>query len=270
MNKKSIIIDKYDSLIQIFEKISSADSSEIQIEVEDNVNLTNYLNLKLLIHRFPMKRFSFITNNTELKRLGEFLGIRFFQKSNDIEFEKEYQKNHILRHNITVFEYTRYEINKVFSRFLFLFKKKTHVYKNKKWGQDSQLFFLIIGLIISLSLLVFIFYFAVSKTYVTISPELDIKTISRNILFTQKEASVLDSKNTVNVRPVNLEIPMEYTFNVTAIDELSTQNAHGTVDIYNELQQEQIFRPATRFVTEDGLVFKSDDWIKIPPTKTFS
>ncbi len=270
MNKKTLCIDKYDSLIQIFEKISAAGSNEIQIEVEDNIHLANYLNLKLLLHRFPMKRFSFITNNTELKRLGEPLGIRFFQKSNDIEFEKEYAKNHILRHNFTALEYTRYEINKLFSRFLFLFKKKTNVYKNKKRGQDSHLFFLIIGLTISLSLLVFIFYFAVSKTYVTISPELDVKTISRNMIFTQKEASVLDSKNTVNVRPINLEIPMEYTFNVTAIDEMSTQNAQGTVDIYNELSQEQVFRPATRFITEDGLVFKTDDWLKIPPTKVSS
>lgn len=120
----------------------------------------------------------------------------------------------------------------------------------------------------SLSLLTFIFYFAVSKTYVTITPELGIKTISRNIAFTQKETSVLDGKNTVNVRPVSLEIPMEYTFNVTTIDEMSTKNAYGTVDIYNELRQEQVFRPATRFTTEDGIVFKTSEWVKVPPTRT--
>jgi hypothetical protein len=153
---------------------------------------------------------------------------------------------------------------------MFVFKKKTNVYKNKKRSHDSHLFFLIIGLTISLSLLVFIFYFAVSKTYVTISPELDVKTISRNIIFTQKETSVLDSKNTISVRPINLEIPMEYTFNVTTLDEMSTQNAHGTVDIYNELSQEQVFRPATRFITENGLVFKTGDWLKVPPTRVSS
>ena len=122
------------------------------------------------------------------------------------------------------------------------------------------------GLITSLSLLVFIFYFAVSKTYVTITPELGIKTISRNIVFTQKEASVLDSKNTINVRKMELDIPMAYTFNVTAVDETSTKNAYGTVEIYNELLQEQTFRPLTRFITEDGVVFKTDGWIRIPPT----
>jgi len=105
---------------------------------------------------------------------------------------------------------------------------------------------------------------------VTITPELGIKTVSRNIVFTQKEASVLDSKNTVNVRPVHIEIPMEYTFNVTSIDEMSTKNSYGTVEIYNELRQEQVFRPTTRFVTDNGIVFKTSEWIKVPPTQTLS
>lgn len=110
MNKKSLIIHKYDSILEIFEKISQMESSDIQIEVEENIHLTNYLNLKLLLYRFPMKRFSFITNNNELRKLGESLTIRFFQKNDDIEFEKEYAKSHILRHNFTFLEYTRYEI----------------------------------------------------------------------------------------------------------------------------------------------------------------
>lgn len=97
-----------------------------------------------------------------------------------------------------------------------------------------------------------------------------IKTVSRNIVFTQKEASVLDNKNTINVRPVHLEIPMEYTFNVTTIDEMSTKNAYGTVEIYNELSQEQTFRPATRFITDDGIIFKTDEWVRIPATRSLS
>lgn len=72
------------------------------------------------------------------------------------------------------------------------------------------------------------------------------------------------------MRPINLEIPLEYTFNVTTLDEMSTKNAQGTVDIYNELRQEQVFRPATRFVTDDGIVFKTNEWIKLPPTRTLS
>lgn len=72
------------------------------------------------------------------------------------------------------------------------------------------------------------------------------------------------------MRPIHLEIPMEYVFNVTTIDQMSTKNAYGTVDIYNELRQEQVFRPTTRFATEDGIVFKTSEWIKVPPTRTIS
>lgn len=223
-----------------------------------------------MLHRFPSKRFSFITNNSEFRRLGESLGIRCFQKNDNIEFEKEYAKNHILHHNFTFLEYAKYELRKFFSKILFFGAKKTKTYKNKKIGRDSNVFLLIIGLITSLSLLGFIFYFAVSKTYVTITPELGVKTVSRNIIYAQKEASVLDQKNIVNVRPINLDIDMEYTFNVTTIDEMSAKNGYGMVDIYNELTTEQVFRPNTRFVTEDGVVFKTTDWIKVPGTKTLS
>lgn len=121
---------------------------------------------------------------------------------------------------------------------------------------------------VSLSLLSFIFYFAVSKTYVTITPELGVKTVSRNIVYSeQKETSILNSKNTVSVHQVALEVPLDYTFNVTTVDEMSTKNAYGTVEIYNELRQEQVFRPNTRFVTSDGVVFKTSDWIKIPSSE---
>ncbi len=63
---------------------------------------------------------------------------------------------------------------------------------------------------------------------------------------------------------------MEYTFNVTSIDEMSTKNSYGTVEIYNELRQEQVFRPMTRFITDNGVVFKTAEWIKVPPTQTLS
>jgi hypothetical protein len=36
------------------------------------------------------------------------------------------------------------------------------------------------------------------------------------------------------------------------------------------MNNEQVFRPNTRFVTPEGLVFRSSEWIKIPPTRTQS
>lgn len=270
MNKKHISIKKSDSLLDIIDKIEREHGNEIYLEPEDSSELSNYLNLKLILFRFAEKRFFIVTNETAIKKLGEPLGIRFFQRNDNIEFEQEYAKKHILQHNFTFLEYFLYEIRKFLSKLTFVSRKKITVYKNKKKIKDSNVFLLVSGLIISLSLLIFIFYFAVSKTYVYITPELSVKTVSRNIVFAEKEAGVLDSKNIVNVKPVSLTTDFDYTFNVTTIDQMSAKNAYGTVEIYNELRQEQVFRPNTRFSTDDGLIYKTNDWIKLPPATTES
>ncbi len=36
------------------------------------------------------------------------------------------------------------------------------------------------------------------------------------------------------------------------------------------MNNEQVFRPNTRFVTEDGLVYRTQEWVKVPPTRTQS
>lgn len=270
MNKRRIVLRKHDSLLAIFTKIASDSAADLQIEIEENEAICNYLNLKLLLHRFPNKRFSFITNDPGIRKIGEPLGIKFFRKNDDIEFEQEYAKKNLLQHNFTFAEYALYEVRKFLSKTTFLMKRKTVVYKNRKIVRDSNVFLLVSGLILSLSLLSFIFYFAVSKTYVTITPELGIKTISRNIVYAEREPGALDAKNTVNVRTMTVPSELSYTFNVTTIDEMSTKNSYGTVEIFNELQQEQTFRPNTRFTTDDGIVFKTQDWIKVAGTRTES
>lgn len=47
-------------------------------------------------------------------------------------------------------------------------------------------------------------------------------------------------------------------------------NARGTIKIYNTLTTGQELRPQTRFTTADGVVFRSKDWIKIPPTRSLN
>lgn len=120
MNKKRLVIKRHTSLLEIFEMVNGTEISDVQMEIDDNTALKNYLNLTLLLYRFPAKRFSFITSSSELKKLGEPLGIKFFQKNDDIEFEREYAKKHILAHNFTFFEYGKYEMQKLISKLAFL------------------------------------------------------------------------------------------------------------------------------------------------------
>ena len=60
MNKKHISIKKSDSLLDIIDKIEKEHGNEIYLEPEDSSELSNYLNLKLILFRFAEKRFFII------------------------------------------------------------------------------------------------------------------------------------------------------------------------------------------------------------------
>jgi hypothetical protein len=102
---------------------------------------------------------------------------------------------------------------------------------------------IVAGLIMSLSLLLFIFYFAVSKTYVHILPQTTIRPISANFTFSNETGSLLDTKNIFRLKKVS--IPVEHTmkFPLDTVDPNSASNAVGRVIVYNELSTEQALKP---------------------------
>lgn len=65
---------------------------------------------------------------------------------------------------------------------------------------------------------------------------------------------------------IDSQISYEFDFNVSSIDQKSAKNAYGTVTIYNELNNEQSLKPNSRFMTDDGKVFRSNAWIRVPPS----
>lgn len=264
-----IKIDNSDSIFDIFKKIQKAtdSSTSFYLEVEDNNALRNYLNLRLILSRFSNKKFAIITSNKDLKIIWERLGIKYFYKSDEIEFDEKFSKTNVLRHNFTFSEYLKYEVKRLLLKNIFIIKKKAKTtYKNKSNTPQSHIFLLIIWLVLSFSLLSFIFYFAVSKTYVYITPELWVKTVSRNMIFSEKDNNnIFDSKNVVKVNSINLDTYISSEFHVSTIDEASAKNAYWVVEIFNEINTWSVLKPNTKFQTDDGLVFKSTDWIRIPP-----
>ncbi|HRI36764.1 MAG TPA: hypothetical protein PK765_07045, partial [bacterium] len=69
------------------------------------------------------------------------------------------------------------------------------------------------------------------------------------------------------VRTVRATYAHEYVFNTTTYDQASSKNASGRIAIKNELTTKQTFRPQTRFMTEDGLVFRTESWVEVPPAR---
>ena len=271
-SQKRIQIRRNDNIVDIIEKINlHSEGGDIFLECDDNQVLTNYLNLQLLVHRYRSKKLSIVTSNQTIKKIAEPIGIKCYLKNDNIEFEQAFEKTHILRHNFTFFEYLMYEMKKIFSRLLFLLDRRQRIYKNAKIIKDSNMFVLVLGLTVSFALLIFIFYFAVSKTYIYITPELSVKTVSRNLIFSEQDAKdSLDTRFSVSVKPLAVDATVEQSFNIATIDKDSTRNGYGTVEVFNELTTEQTFRPNTRFVTDEGLVFRSSDWIRVPASRTGS
>lgn len=59
-------------------------------------------------------------------------------------------------------------------------------------------------------------------------------------------------------------------FQLETVDPNSTSNARGTIVIYNELPTAQALKPQTRFLTLDGIVYRSINWINVPPARSIN
>jgi hypothetical protein len=122
----------------------------------------------------------------------------------------------------------------------------------------------------SLSLLVFIFHFAVSKTYVYVVPQTTVRPISANIIFTQtpgQSGSLMTVKNEVRLKKVSIPVEYSMRFTIETIDPNSATAAQGRITVYNELTTPQSMKPNTRFISEDGIVYKVDEWINVPAAR---
>ncbi len=226
----------------------------------------------VLSRRLPSDIYRLILSDSSSLVIAASLGIQTEMVWLQAEFDRQYGAKDITTHNMTMFEYLRYEIRRGIAYLWFLAFEKTNAKKKiihmKKNG--SHFILIIVGLIMSMTLLLFIFHFAVSKTIITITPQISIRPISANIIYAQSTGSLLATRNTIALRKV--DIPTTYTmkFQLETVDPNSTTNARGTITIYNETTTAQALKPQTRFITLDGTVFRSMNWVNVPPARSIN
>jgi uncharacterized integral membrane protein len=144
-------------------------------------------------------------------------------------------------------------------------KKIIHMKKN-----GSHFALITVGLIISVTLLLFILHYAVAKTIISITPQKTIRPVSANIIYTLATGSLLATKNTLNLQKIVIPVTYSMKYKIETVDPNSTTNARGTITIYNETNTAQALKPQTRFVTIDGVVFRSINWVNVPPAKSLN
>ena len=101
-----------------------------------------------------------------------------------------------------------------------------------------------------MTLLLFIFHFAVSKTTISIAPQISVRPVSANIIYSNTSGSVFQGKNVLPLKTVSLPVDLSMDFTLSVVDTNSTSNAEGTITLYNELDIDQALKPLTRLVTE--------------------
>jgi hypothetical protein len=151
-------------------------------------------------------------------------------------------------------------------------KKSKRIYPVYKSAKSSGMTIALSGLIMSISLLLFIVYFAVSKTTITLDPQVSIRPISTNIIFTTTPGTggIVGEKNAIQSQILRIPVDANMPFRISTLNLNAVNNAAGTVTLYNEMSTEQPLKPGTRLVTEDGIVYRSPEWITIPPTRSIN
>lgn len=261
-----------DTIVDVVNKISTEQKDEILIEFPFwHPILHNYMSLKILKNKAWNKRITILTNDLISKKIWTQLWINYSIIKDPNFLKEKTSKQDILKHNFTFLEYLIFETKKYIRNFFEYLWKKLWINVVKYYNpydkiKKSWLIFLIIWMLSSIWMLIFIFYFAVSKTYVEIQPEINIKTKATNIIYEEQDSTdILNNRDLrIPLKKISQTINLDYKYKTTWIDYQTTKRAKAQVTFINELREEQTFKPKTRLLSEDWLLFETDDWVKIP------
>jgi hypothetical protein len=145
----------------------------------------------------------------------------------------------------SLFEYLHYEGKKIRTKF----SKKNQKTQTPKINSTLFPFIFVFAIFfISIFLLSFVFYFAVHKSYIHISPELEVIKIQKNFVFDNSDEISLDSK-VMKIKSISSEANLRDSFSATEIDYNASQLSRGIAVVSNELEKDINLRENTRFVS---------------------
>lgn len=262
-----------DTIVDVVNKINNCEDKEIILEFPfSHPILHNYMSLKILKSKAWNKRITIVTNDLISKKIWNSIWINYSMVKDWDYIKEKNLKQELLKHNFWFFEYLRYELKKYVIRFINFIGKKTGINTLKYYNpydkvKKSWAMLLIFWLFTSIWMLAFIFYFAVNKTYIEIQPEIKIKTNAINIIYEEvkpNETQSIWKDLRVPIKKITQRANMSYTYKTTWVDYENTARSKAEVTFYNELKDEQTFRPKTRLMTKDWLIFETISWVKIP------
>lgn len=261
-----------DTIVDIVEKMENIKESEIILDFPLwHPILHNYISLKILKSKAWDKRLIIATSDKIWKKIWKKIWIEYSNVKNK-KFIESHSQSSLLGYNYSFWEYFRFQISSYKNEILHNIQSHKKFHSLGKYSRASyektSIGIFIIWLIWSIIIFLFIYYFAISKTYINISPDIIIKKQAYNFVFSQNVPdSVLWNNKYVKIDTLSKTLYSSDTYAATQI--LENDNISSwEVRIYNNLGTAQTLIPNTRLLTDEWIIFRTDSWVEIPAATT--
>ena len=260
-----IKINKSDSIIDIIIKINNCKKKEIILDFPFwHPILHNYTSLKILKNKAWKKELILITSDKTAKNIWKNLWIKYSQL----------WETDLLEYNYTFTEYTKYLFRRYITEIKQIFSNKTpdiiFEYQKKYASNNSKIWFFLLWLIASIFLFIFIFYFAVNKTYIEITPEITIKTKSENFIFREWNENEISNNTIIKLTKISKLIYLTTTFWTSWVNEETLKKSKWKVTFYNELNETVWLLANTRLESDNWIIYTTDSEVNIPKARISS
>ena len=258
-----------DTLVDVVEKIESHKKWDIILDFPLwHPILHNYVSLKVLKSKAKKKRLVIATNDKVWRKIGKNLWIEYSLVKNR-DFIEENTQAHLIKHNYSFWEYFKFQLRtygKDIKSSIEANKKFNSLWRySRMYGEKSSLHIFIMAFAWALLLFIFIYYFAVSRTYIIITPERTIKKMAQNFVFKENiENNILWNNKYIKINTISQKIQSSETYAGTEIQSSDNNKATGKVVLYNEFSETQDLIAGTRLQDSQGIIFEISSWIQIP------
>ena len=265
-----IKVNKTDSIIDIIQKIQKEESDDIIIDFPFwHPILHNYLSLKILKNKAWSKQLTIVTKDLTSRNIGKRLWINFSIVKDDNFIEYSW-KAKIINHNLTFFEYLKFEIKNYIKMFFYFISKSSKVDEFRKYSlkyyQKSWVWIFILILLLSIFVFFIVLFFVINKTYIYIKPEINVKTVAYNFIFKDlwnKEDMVLDNR-VIKIKKISKVVNLEEKFQTSWINPANSKKSTWKVIFYNSFAEDITLKPKSRIENKNWLLFETKETITIP------
>ena len=265
-----IKISRQDTIVDIVQKIDDSKQKDIVLDFPTwHPILHNQLSLKIIKNKAWKRKLLILSSDLTSRKIWKNLWIKY-SIIKDKKFIEEWQKSEdLMKHNFTFFEYLSFEVKHLYQNILTSLARNKNIssinkYYNK-YNKAYNMSWFFWWLAISLVLLIFIFYFAVNKTYIHVTPEIVVKSRARNFVFKEKPNEITTENDVSYISNISKDIYLEKKFSTTWVDLWSIQRSKWTALFFNETEQEQQILEWTTARTQEWLLFTTLSWAIIPP-----